>query len=57
MKQMKQILPQKNPKYFCEKCQFGSDNKKDFNRHILTAKHQNETNETNFTPKKTPKHL
>ena len=49
---MKQILPQKNPKFFCEKCQFGTGNKKDFARHVLTAKHINETNETSFTPKK-----
>jgi hypothetical protein len=52
MKQMKQILPQKNPKFFCEKCQFGTGNKKDFNRHIATAKHLDETNETKKNPKK-----
>ena len=49
---MKQILPQKNPKYFCEKCCFGTGNKKDFNRHIVTPKHMNETNETELLPKK-----
>ena len=49
---MKQILPQKTPKFFCEKCQFGSDNKKDFTRHVTTAKHLCETNETKKNPKK-----
>ena len=49
---MKQILPQKNPKFFCEKCQFGTGNKKDFNRHISTPKHLGETNETIKNPKK-----
>ena len=32
--------PKKNPKFVCEKCQFTSDNKKDYSRHQLTAKHQ-----------------
>jgi hypothetical protein len=52
MKQMKQILPQKNPKFFCEKCQFGTGNKKDYSRHVTTAKHLSETNETTKNPKK-----
>ena len=29
----------KNPKYFCEKCCFETNNKKDFYRHLLTLKH------------------
>jgi hypothetical protein len=37
-------LTQKNPSYLCEKCNFKSDNKKDYNRHLLTAKHKNRTN-------------
>jgi uncharacterized C2H2 Zn-finger protein len=33
----------KNPKkYNCEKCNFTSSNKKDYNKHILTAKHTKE---------------
>jgi hypothetical protein len=52
MKQMKQKNPQKNPFYYCEKCNFESANKKDYNRHLLTSKHQNETNETDFETKK-----
>ena len=49
---MKQNFTQKKPKFFCDKCRFGTDNKKDFNRHILTPKHQCETNETTHLPKK-----
>ena len=33
----------KNPKYFCEKCKFITDNKKDYDRHIMTRKHKMET--------------
>jgi hypothetical protein len=46
MKQMKQNLSQKIPKYFCEKCEYKTDNKKDYTKHLGTLKHQNETNET-----------
>ena len=32
--------PKKNPKkYYCKKCDFLTSNKKDFNRHLLTRKH------------------
>ena len=34
------VLPQKNPKFHCETCAFITNNKKDYSRHILTAKHQ-----------------
>jgi len=36
----------KNPKYkyLCEKCDFKSNNKKDFERHLLTSKHKNDDN-------------
>ena len=36
----------KNPicKYLCEKCDFKSNNKKDFDRHLLTSKHKNDDN-------------
>ena len=33
------ISPQKKPKFFCEKCNFSSNNKKDWSRHVGTAKH------------------
>jgi hypothetical protein len=59
MKQMKQKLPQKTHDFFCEKCNFITANKKDYSRHLLTSKHQNETNETGFetkNPQKTQQH-
>ena len=34
----------KNALYFCEKCVFESDNKTDYNRHVLTLKHINNNN-------------
>jgi hypothetical protein len=40
----------KNPKiYNCEKCNFTSSNKKDYNKHLLTVKHINTTNPPNNT--------
>jgi len=60
MKQNETNLSPKNPKYFCEKCVYITSNKKDFIKHSLTAKHQNETNETNLkqicpkNPQKSP---
>jgi hypothetical protein len=51
---MKQISPQKNPKFSCNNCQFKTDNKKDFNRHLLTRKHLGETNETNYETSENP---
>jgi hypothetical protein len=50
MKQMKQNLSPKNPKYFCEKCEYKTGNKKDYTRHLGTLKHQSETNETPKNP-------
>ena len=38
----KQKTP-KNPKYFCENCCFETNNKKDFDRHLLTLKHLSQT--------------
>ena len=29
-----------SPKYFCEYCNFKTNNKKDYNKHNLTAKHK-----------------
>ena len=38
--------PQKNPKkFFCKKCDFGCNNKKDFTRHLSTTKHKNDNND------------
>ena len=45
---------QKNALYFCEICEFKTDNKTDYNRHILTPKHYNNkfliTNNNEKTP-------
>ena len=44
--------PQKNPKkYSCDCCDFKCSNKKDYNRHILTAKHQILTDPNEKYPK------
>jgi hypothetical protein len=65
MKQMKQICLQKSPKvsekYNCNICDLSTSKLRDFNKHLLTSKHQknvkidhlkqNETNETNLSPK------
>ena len=32
--------PQKIPKFFCEYCKYITDNKKDYNKHLLTRKHK-----------------
>jgi hypothetical protein len=51
--------PQKNPSFFCEKCNFITNNKKDYRRHLSTSKHarlcENNDNTTEF-PLKTQKH-
>ena len=52
---MKQKNPNKSHDFFCEKCNYMTNNKKDFNKHLLTSKHQNETNETDFETKKPQK--
>ena len=52
---MKQKTSKKTHGYFCEKCNFITANKKDYNRHLITSKHQNETSETGFETKNTQK--
>ena len=45
------------PSFFCSICSFKTSNKKDYSRHILTAKHKNATNTTEIlqkTPQNTP---
>ena len=41
---MKQNETEKTPKYPCETCNYTTNNKKDYNRHLFTSKHQFETN-------------
>ena len=48
---------QKYPKFYCEKCDFITNNKKDYNRHILTRKHLNVYNCLHESPKKTQKNI
>ena len=55
MKQMKQNLSPKIPKFFCEECQYKTNNKKDYIKHLGTSKHSNETNETLENPQFIPK--
>ena len=43
---MKQNETTKTPKYSCEICNFNSNNKNDYSRHLLTAKHLAETTKT-----------
>jgi len=57
MKQNETNLSQKIPKYNCDHCEYITNNKKDYSKHLLTAKHKNETNETllkQLCPKKSP---
>jgi hypothetical protein len=51
---MKQNETKKNSKklaFNCEKCGFITCSKNDYDRHLMTAKHKNETNETQKTQK------
>ena len=41
-------------KYFCEKCNFITSKKTDYNRHLLTQKHKSYKMETDMEIKKTP---
>lgn len=41
---MEVFLTPKNPKFYCECCQFKTNNKKDFSKHLSTAKHQKNEN-------------
>jgi|TARA_Y100000389_G_C17342820_1_gene454278 hypothetical protein len=44
-------IPKKIPKYFCEKCDYQTDNKKDFTKHLSTAKHKMIVNDSKKSPK------
>jgi hypothetical protein len=49
---------QKIPNIFCcESCDYNTSNKKDYDKHLLTAKHKRLTNANDFSPKnpKNPK--
>jgi hypothetical protein len=38
-------------KFYCKKCDYYTCRKSQMDRHVLTSKHKNETNETNLVPK------
>ena len=44
----------KTPTFLCKKCDFVSSNKKDYDRHVSTAKHQNDDKMMTKKPQKTP---
>ena len=44
-------LSQEIPKYCCQICDIKTNNKKDFNKHILTLKHKSQQMATDFTSK------
>jgi hypothetical protein len=48
MKNSKKTLELQNKKFICIHCSFGSNNKNDFNRHLITSKHKRLT-DTSFT--------
>ena len=43
--------PQKIPKYFCENCDYQTGNKKDYTKHLSTAKHKKIVNDSKKSPK------
>ena len=48
---METFFPKKSPKYFCNFCLTSTNNKKDYEKHLLTAKHSKLTNGNTFFPK------
>ena len=48
---------QKNPKFFCNACDFITNNKKDYNRHVSSAKHINRTILNKKTPENPNKYI
>ena len=40
---MKTTFPQKIPKYKCEYCDITTNNKKDYDKHLMTSKHKNKS--------------
>jgi len=50
---MFEISPSDFPKFNCEYCDIKTNNKKDYNKHILTAKHRKNSNSNEFEPVRT----
>jgi len=51
MEQNETKNPKKSQCFFCKKCEYISDNKKDFSKHMLTRKHMGETQMKQKIPK------
>ncbi len=54
IQELVQSISPENPIFSCGKCDFITSNKKDFKRHLMTLKHQNNTGVSSESPKKTP---
>lgn len=52
-----QTHPNNAAKFSCTTCVYNTDNKKDYNKHLMTAKHKNRTNVTEQLPKNPPPKL
>ena len=48
-------IKEKVPKFLCEKCNYSTERKSQYERHLLTAKHKNTYNTYKNTDKKVPK--
>ena len=44
-------IPKKSPKFICDECQYKTDNKKDFSKHLSTLKHEILINPNSNIPK------
>jgi hypothetical protein len=49
-----QICSNNVAKFSCTTCVYNTDNKKDYNKHLMTTKHKNRTNITEQSPPKPP---
>jgi len=45
-------MPKNAKIFYCKKCDFTTSKLSNYNNHVLTRKHQNETNETKKMPNK-----
>ena len=52
---MEKNRKKKPKKYFCKKCDFSSNDKKDYTRHLSTRKHQKNTMDNKWITKKNRK--
>ena len=45
------FIPKKSPEFECQLCEYITDNKKDYSKHLLTSKHYKLTNNLQYIPK------